>query len=56
VPAAAEVLVRGGTLGVEIRQGQSRAVETLFERAGFSHVEVIRDLARIPRVVTGRAR
>jgi release factor glutamine methyltransferase len=56
VPAAAEVLVRGGMLGIEVGQGQSRAVEGLYERAGFVHVETIRDLAGIPRVVTGRAR
>jgi release factor glutamine methyltransferase len=54
VPAAREVLVRGGTLGVEIGQGQSRTVESLFERAGFMRVETIRDLAGMPRVVTGR--
>jgi release factor glutamine methyltransferase len=54
VPAAAEVLARGGTLGVEIGQGQSRTVESLFERAGFTRVETIRDLAGMPRVVTGR--
>jgi release factor glutamine methyltransferase len=56
VPAAAEVLVRGGMLAVEVGQGQSRSVEALFERAGFTHVETTRDLAGIPRVVTGRAR
>jgi release factor glutamine methyltransferase len=56
VPAAAEVLVRGGMLGVEVGQGQSRAVETMFERAHFTRVETTRDLAGIPRVVTGRAR
>ena len=56
VPAAADVLVRGGRLAVEVGQGQSRAVEALFERSGFSQVEAIRDLAGIPRVVTGRAR
>jgi release factor glutamine methyltransferase len=55
VPAAREVLVRGGRLAVEIGQGQSRTVEALFERSGFNHVEAIRDLAGIPRVVTGRA-
>jgi release factor glutamine methyltransferase len=55
VPAAAEVLVRGGMLGIEVGQGQSRTVESLFERSGFTHVETIRDLAGIPRVVTGRA-
>jgi release factor glutamine methyltransferase len=54
VPAAREVLVRGGTLGVEIGQGQSRTVESLFERAGFMRVETIRDLAGMPRVVRGR--
>jgi release factor glutamine methyltransferase len=56
IPAAADVLVRGGRLGVEVGQGQSRTVESLFERSGFTQVEAIRDLAGIPRVVTGRAR
>jgi release factor glutamine methyltransferase len=56
VPAAAAVLSRGGTLAIEVGQGQSRGVEALFERAGFSHVETTRDLAGIPRVVAGRAR
>jgi release factor glutamine methyltransferase len=54
VPAAAEVLSRGGTLGIEVGQGQSRAVETLFERLGLRGVETERDLAGIPRVVKGR--
>jgi release factor glutamine methyltransferase len=54
VPAAAEVLRRGGKLGVEVGQGQSREVEALFERAGLRSVETKRDLAGIPRVVTGR--
>ena len=35
-------------------QGQSRAVEALFERAGLRSVETDRDLAGIPRVVRGR--
>jgi release factor glutamine methyltransferase len=54
VPAAAEVLVRGAVLGIEVGQGQSRTVESLFERSRFNHVETIRDLAGMPRVVTGR--
>jgi release factor glutamine methyltransferase len=54
IPAAADVLVRGGKLAVEVGQGQARAVEALFERSHFAHVETIRDLAGIPRVVTGR--
>jgi release factor glutamine methyltransferase len=56
IPAAADVLVRGGRLAIEVGQGQSRSVESLFERSGFAQVEAIRDLAGIPRVVTGRAR
>ena len=54
VPAAAEVLSRGGMLGIEVGQGQSRAVEALFERSGLRGVETKRDLAGIPRVVKGR--
>ncbi len=54
VPEAAATLVRGGLLGVEIGQGQSRAVEALFEKAGLRSIETKRDLAGIPRVVTGR--
>jgi release factor glutamine methyltransferase len=54
VPAAADVLSRGGVLGIEVGQGQSRAVETLFERSGMRGVETERDLAGIPRVVKGR--
>jgi release factor glutamine methyltransferase len=54
VPAAAEVLRPGGLLAVEVGQGQSRAVEALFERSGLRLLETQRDLARIPRVVRGR--
>jgi release factor glutamine methyltransferase len=54
VPAAAEALVRGGMLAVEVGQGQSRGVEALFEKAGLRSVETDRDLAGIPRVVRGR--
>jgi release factor glutamine methyltransferase len=54
VPAVAEVLRPGGLLGVEVGQGQSRAVEALFERSGLRLLETQRDLAGIPRVVRGR--
>ena len=54
VPEAAQTLVRGGMLGMEVGQGQSRAVEAMFEKAGLRAVETTRDLAGIPRVVTGR--
>ncbi len=54
VPAATEVLRPGGLLAVEVGQGQSRAVEALFERSGLRLLETRRDLAGIPRVVRGR--
>jgi release factor glutamine methyltransferase len=54
VAEAAPTLVRAGLLAVEVGQGQSRAVEALFEKAGLRAVETKRDLAGIPRVVTGR--
>jgi release factor glutamine methyltransferase len=54
VPEAVGVLKRGGMLAVEVGQGQSRAVEALFERSGLRGVETDRDLAGIPRVVKGR--
>jgi release factor glutamine methyltransferase len=54
VAAAPQALGRGGMLAVEVGQGQSRAVEALFERAGLRAVETDRDLAGIPRVVRGR--
>ena len=54
VPATTEVLRPGGLLGVEVGQGQSRAVEALFERSGLRLLETRRDLAGIPRVVRGR--
>jgi release factor glutamine methyltransferase len=54
VPAVAEVLRPGGLLGMEVGQGQSRAVEALFERSGLRLLETQRDLAGIPRVIRGR--
>jgi release factor glutamine methyltransferase len=54
VPAVAEVLRPGGLVGMEVGQGQSRAVEALFERSGLRLLETQRDLAGIPRVVRGR--
>jgi release factor glutamine methyltransferase len=54
VPAAAEVLRPGGLLALEVGQGQSRAVEAIFERSGLRLLETQRDLAGIPRIVRGR--
>jgi release factor glutamine methyltransferase len=45
----------GGWLVVEHGYDQSDAVKTLFQRAGFSGVVALRDLAGIPRVVAGRS-
>jgi methylase of polypeptide subunit release factors len=39
---------------MEVGQGQSRAVEALFERSGLRLLETQRDLAGIPRVIRGR--
>jgi release factor glutamine methyltransferase len=46
-------LRKGGVLAVEVGKGQAPAVAELFERAGFSEIELRRDYARIERVVSG---
>ena len=43
------------TLAVEIGEGQAPAVAELMRGAGFGEIEVRRDLARIERIVLGRA-
>lgn len=45
---------RAGALAVEVGEGQVPAVAELFREAGFSRIEVRRDLAGIERVVLGR--
>jgi release factor glutamine methyltransferase len=42
-------------VAVEVGVGQASAVADLFARAGFRSIEVVRDLARIDRVVVGRS-
>jgi len=54
VGGARERLAPGGWLVVEHGHDQSAAVQELFRAAGFSEVTSTRDLAGIPRVVTGR--
>ncbi len=47
-------LVPGGWLAVEHGYDQGEAVRALFAEDGFSDIRAARDLAGIPRVVTGR--
>jgi release factor glutamine methyltransferase len=55
VPLAAQHLLPGGRLLIEVGAGQSGAVENVLEQAGFdaSTVHTRADLAGTPRVVTG---
>jgi release factor glutamine methyltransferase len=53
VEGAPKPLRKGGVLAVEVGKGQAPAVAELFERAGFSEIELRRDYARIERVVSG---
>ena len=55
VPLAAQHLLPGGRLLIEVGAGQSGVVEDVLEEAGFdaSTVYTRADLAGIPRVVTG---
>ena len=43
-----------GAVMVEIGAGQASAVEALFQRAGFSNIDAVRDLAGIDRVIRAR--
>ena len=55
-PSAAQALRPGGRLLLEIGAGQSNAVNTILEHAGFTDVHVEADLAGIPRMVVGERR
>ena len=54
VPAAFEALRPGGWLMVEIGAGQGDAVADLFTGHGLAEVQVLSDLAGLPRVTRGR--
>lgn len=47
-------LVQGGLLALEVGMGQAGQVAALLSASDLAHVEVIPDLAGIPRVVLGR--
>ncbi|MCL2325794.1 MAG: peptide chain release factor N(5)-glutamine methyltransferase [Proteobacteria bacterium] len=53
LPQAFERLSQGGALMVEIGATQNHAIERLFEQTGFTHIQTLRDYARLPRVITG---
>ena len=53
VSGAADWLVPGGLLAVEMGFTQATVVSQLFESAGFKHVSVHKDLAGLDRFVTG---
>jgi release factor glutamine methyltransferase len=55
VAGACERLVRGGTLAIEVAEGQAPRVRELLEAAGFRDLVVERDLAAIERCVAGTA-
>ena len=47
------LLLPGGSLMVEVGSGQDTVVAAMFERAGFTDIRVVNDLAGIGRVVKG---
>jgi release factor glutamine methyltransferase len=56
VAGAGERLAGGASLVVEHGYDQQGAVRTLLQDAGFADIEMLRDLAGIPRVAAGRRR
>ena len=54
VKDAPKFLNPGGRLYLEIGSEQGEAVKTLLEENGFNEVRIIRDYARLDRVVTGK--
>lgn len=51
---APRFLADGGLLAVEIGINQASAVKKLFEKANFIDIEILKDLAGIERIITGR--
>jgi release factor glutamine methyltransferase len=49
-----DLLGPGGSLMVEVGDGQAAAVAGIFEKAGFADVTVVNDLAGTGRVVKGK--
>lgn len=54
IQGALPLLSPGGALAMEVGAGQASTVATLLRGAGYSHVAIEEDLARIPRVVSAR--
>ena len=54
ISAAFGVLVRGGSVALEIGYGQQGAVDALLADAGFTEIEFTKDLQGIPRVAVAR--
>lgn len=54
IQGALPLLSPGGALAMEVGTGQASTVATLLRGAGYSHVAIEEDLARIPRVVSAR--
>ena len=54
IPDAFGALAHGGYLALEIGYGQSDAIRTLFESAGFTNIEFTPDLQGIPRVAVAQ--
>lgn len=55
VPEAAKHLVKGGTLIMEMGFSQGGALKAVMERAGFTDIKIIKDLAGLDRVISGKA-
>ena len=54
LPGIASILNEGGLVAFEIGATQGPRVKALFEQAGLAGVEVVKDLARLDRIVLGR--
>jgi release factor glutamine methyltransferase len=54
VPGLPSILKKGGLAALEIGAGQGREVAALLAEAGLTEIEVVKDLAGVDRVVTGR--
>ena len=51
---AHKVLNKGGYLMFELGIGQSQDVKSIMQQNGFKEIEIIKDLAGIDRVITGK--
>ena len=54
IKGAKDVLNEGGYLVFELGQGQSKAVENILISNSFENIEILKDLAGIDRVISGR--